>query len=93
MKQTIAEINRRQDEIANSTNIVNEIRVLDDSINVLKAEKAMLDEKLKQNNIKVSNDEKSIADIENEIRNLKDRVGRDERIKSEMDILKELEPL
>nr|WP_314390410.1 AAA family ATPase [uncultured Campylobacter sp.] len=90
LKQTIAEINRRQDEIANSTNIVNEIRVLDDSINVLKAEKAMLDEKLKQNNIKVSNDEKSIADIENEIRNLKDRVGRDERIKSEMDILKEL---
>lgn len=86
----IAETSRKLDDLISDTSLEDQLRAIDEEIDKLESKKMETSDNLKQNLQKKSELTQKIIDFENEIKNLKDRVGRDRRVKNQLEILSDM---
>lgn len=86
----IAEASRELDYFISNTSLEDELKTIDKEIENLENKKLEANDNLRINLQKKSELEQRIVDLENSISNLKDQVGRDRRIKNQLEILNEV---
>lgn len=89
-KNSIFTISSKLDNFISDSAIENEIKKLDEEIELLENEKIKVGDELKNNQTKKTTFENEIYELEREIIRLKDEAGRDKRIKNQLDLLKQI---
>lgn len=89
-KNSIFTISSKLDNFISDSAIENEIKKLDEEIELLENEKIKVGDELKNNQTKKTTFENEIYELEREIMRLKDEAGRDKRIKNQLDLLKQI---
>lgn len=89
-KNSIFTISSKLDNFISDSAIENEIKKLDEEIELLENEKIKVGDELKNNQTKKTTFENEIYELEREIMRLKDEAGRDKRIKNQLELLKQI---